>query len=161
MALTNILDVLFSEEEQKQIEIDLKELVRARLKQPLTQTVAVEEVHVKKRRKSKWSEEARAAQAERARARFSKKENGEKPTVVLSGSEFQALRAIKTGAHWPSEVASRFGNAYPTQRAQNMLHSLASKGFLSNPREDTKAYFEITEKGLQALEENGIKEPAE
>lgn len=159
MALTNILDVLFSEEEQKQIEIDLKELVRARLKQPLTQNVPVEEVHVKKRRKSKWSEEARAAQAERARERFSKKETA--PTAVLSGSEFQALRAVKTGAHWPSEVATRFGNSYPTQRAQNMLHSMVSKGFLSNPREDTKAYFEITEKGLQALEENGIKEPVE
>lgn len=161
MPLTNILDVLFSEEEQKQIEIDLKELVRARLKQPFTQTAAVEEVRVKKKRKNRWSEEAREAQAERARERFSKKETGEKPSKVLSGSEFQALRAINTGARWPSEVAARFGNNYPTQRAQNMLHTLVNQGYLSNPPEDTKAYFEITEKGLQALQENGIKEVTE
>lgn len=162
MALINILDVLFSEEEQRQIENDLKELVRARLKQPLTQQIVAEEspAVVKKRKKNKWSEEARAAQAERARIRFSKKENDPKP-INLSGSDLAALRAIKGGCHWPSEIASRLGSGYPTIRAQNMLHDLEKKGLLVAPKPEMRAYFEITEKGIQILEENSIPEKAE
>lgn len=161
MTLQSILDILFSTEEQAQLESEIKEYVRSRIK-PSTE-IQEDLVVAKRRRKSNMSPENRLAAAERMRAMVTARREAKKEKHSLSGTEIQILRAVKNGAHWPSEVSSNVGLGWGVTRMTNMMHSLESAGYLFCPREGVKAFFEITENGKVMVEENSVQplEPVE
>lgn len=159
--LVAIIDVLFDETEQEAMVKEITGIVRERIKSGLVPAApVVEEPKKKKCKKNSMSPENRARAAERMRQMVAarKAAKGE-PSIELSGSSRAVLHHVSNGSHWPSEVGIKIN--FTTARTQSIMKDLEKQGLLCCPRDDTKAYFEITQAGQKVLEENSVKESGE